>query len=145
MSISQARAALGAGGADAFVSVTGGKFHALHVIQAVLPLLAPSACFALFCPYIEPLKEAALWLKRTSAAVDVDLTQMWMRHFQVLPGRTRPDMNMDDGTGFVLKGIKSVDEVAVASSPEKEAGARGKTEEPVGENDRPKKVARSSE
>ena len=110
LSITQTKTALGKEGADAFVSVTGGVFHALHVIQAAIPLLAPSACFALFCPYIEPLKEAALWLKKTGSAVHIDLTQLWVRKFQVMPGRTRPDMNMDDGTGYILKGIKCVPE-----------------------------------
>ena len=141
MSIAQASAALGSGGADAFVSVTGGKFHALHVIQTVMPLLAPSACFALFCPYIEPLKEAALWLKKTDAAVDVDLMQMWVRNFQVLPGRTRPDMNMDDGTGFVLKGIKCVGEEVLAAVAAGNSGVEREGESD-GEGARPTKKRR---
>ena len=145
LSITQARAVLAAHGADSFVAVTSDqKYHAKDVLMAALPLLAPSACFAVFCPYIEPLQEAADHLKKTGTAVHIDLTQLWVRQFQVAPGRTRPDMNMDDGTGYILSGIKcmpATEEVAVPApgAPAKVAamasvaaeGANAETERPA--------------
>ena len=80
-------------------------------------------------------------MKKTDAAVDVDLMQMWVRNFQVLPGRTRPDMNMDDGTGFVLKGIKCVGEEVLAAVAAGNSGVEREGESD-GEGARPTKKRR---
>ena len=104
-SITQTCEILSPHGADSFVAVVAEQYHALHVLKAILPLLSSGASFAIFCPFIEPLKEAAEYVKNKKIAVDVALTQLWVRQFQVLPGRTRPNMNMDDGAGYLLSGV----------------------------------------
>ena len=45
-------------------------------------------------------------LRHRNAALHMQITENWVREFQVLKGRTRPNMNMDDSGGFVLSGIK---------------------------------------
>jgi tRNA (adenine-N(1)-)-methyltransferase non-catalytic subunit len=103
-SIQQTRALLAPHGADSFVAVVAEEYHALHILSAVLPLLSAGAKIAIFCPFVEPLTEAALYIRTNDLAVDVSLTQLWVRQFQVLPGRTRPSMNMNDGSGYLLSG-----------------------------------------
>jgi tRNA (adenine-N(1)-)-methyltransferase non-catalytic subunit len=115
-SIEQTRNLLSPHGADSFVAVVAEEYHALHILRAVLPLLVPGAKLAMFCPFVEPLTEAALYLRKNNLAIDVSLTQLWVREFQVLPGRTRPSMNMNDGSGYVLSGTVVVEEEEEAGS-----------------------------
>merc|ERR1712183_277052 len=39
-------------------------------------------------------------------AINLRLSDTWMREYQVLPGRTHPSMNMTQSGGFILTGIK---------------------------------------
>jgi len=117
-SITQTHALLTPFGADSFVCVLGEKYQALSVLQAVLPLMSSGASFAIFCPFVEPLKAAALYVRKHDIAVDVSLTQLWVREFQVLPGRTRPTMNMDDGAGYLLSGTLTCSAEVKANSEE---------------------------
>ena len=60
--------------------------HPIALLQAVLPLLAPSASLALFHPSPEPLAAAQQWLVSTHRAVGVRLTEPWLREYQVSTG-----------------------------------------------------------
>lgn len=89
-SITQTANVLKPCGADSFICVVSEKYQALSIFTSILPLLVSGASFSIFCPFIEPLKELHLYARTNNVAVDVSLTQLWVREFQVLPGRTRP-------------------------------------------------------
>ena len=76
------------------------------VLNTLLPFLGPSKPFAVFSPFLQGLMECYMDLKHRNAALHMQITENWVREFQVLKGRTRPNMNMDDSGGFVLSGIK---------------------------------------
>lgn len=76
------------------------------VVSALLPLLGASKPFAVFSPFSQGLMECYMDLKNRNAALHLQLTENWVREFQILEGRTRPNMNMEDSGGFVLSGIK---------------------------------------
>lgn len=74
-------------------------------LREVLPLLAPSAPFAVWSYAAQPLAEALDHLRKTHAAVNVSLHEPWLRKYQVLPGRTHPTMTTAAGAGgYVLSG-----------------------------------------
>jgi len=78
------------------------------IAKELLKLLGPSANFAIFCPYIEPLSEVYMQLRESNVAVSLKLVELWHRNFQVLPLRTHPEVMMNGSGGFLLSGIKVV-------------------------------------
>ena len=78
----------------------------IDALRKLLPLCAPSAPFAVWCPFSQPLADALHALRRDRLAVNLALTEPWLRKHQVLPGRTHPTMTTGAGAGgFVLSGV----------------------------------------
>ncbi|BDA40995.1 tRNA (adenine(58)-N(1))-methyltransferase non-catalytic subunit [Coccomyxa sp. Obi] len=78
----------------------------LALLRKVLPLLAPSAAFAVFSNYLQPLAECMLALQVSKEALAVQLQEAWWREHQVLPGRTHPEMVISATGGYILTGYK---------------------------------------
>ncbi|CAL8466719.1 g6255 [Coccomyxa elongata] len=78
----------------------------LALLRKVLPLLAPSAAFAVFSNYLQPLAECMLALQVSKEALAVQLQESWWREHQVLPGRTHPEMVISATGGYILTGYK---------------------------------------
>ena len=77
----------------------------LAALVKVTPLLAPSAPFAVWCPFAQPLAEALAAMREAKTAVNLALHEPWLRRHQVLPGRTHPTMTTGAGAGgYVLSG-----------------------------------------
>jgi tRNA (adenine-N(1)-)-methyltransferase non-catalytic subunit len=70
------------------------------------PLLAPSGSFAIYSSYREPLQILYSELRANKRAVMMQLSETWMREFQVLPHRTHPHMRTSSASGYILSGIK---------------------------------------
>ncbi|OQS00261.1 tRNA (adenine-N(1)-)-methyltransferase non-catalytic subunit trm6 [Thraustotheca clavata] len=87
------------------------NYDPLETLQALLPLLGLSKPFVVYCEYLEPLTRAFDVLQRTDSILNLQLNDTWTREYQVLPGRTHPEMSMSAGSGYILSGIK------VESSP----------------------------
>lgn len=82
------------------------RYDATETLLALLPHLAPSCPFVVYCEFIEPLTKCFLELQRNSLAVNLRLSDTWAREYQILPGRTHPNMNMRQSGGFLLTGTK---------------------------------------
>jgi tRNA (adenine-N(1)-)-methyltransferase non-catalytic subunit len=89
---------------DSLIIVT--KYDPTETLLALLPFLAPSCPFVVFCEFIEPLTECFRELQQQDLAINLRLSDTWTREFQILPGRTHPSMNMSQHGGFILTGIK---------------------------------------
>eukprot|EP01031_Cornospumella_fuschlensis_P026114 gene26114-31532_t len=81
------------------------RFRPLPLLKVALYLLAPSSSFVVYHEFMEPLVECFLYLQEHSLAIKLSLSDTWMREFQTLPGRTRPDMFMSTSGGYLLTGI----------------------------------------
>jgi tRNA (adenine-N(1)-)-methyltransferase non-catalytic subunit len=100
----------------------------------MLPFLAPSCPFVVYCEFLEPLTECFHEIQRQGLAINLKLSDTWMREYQVLPGRTHPNMNMSQNGGFLLVGIKlcpvtghnEIDEDLLKELRAKLGGKRGK-------------------
>lgn len=89
--------------ANGFVLVSRG--HSVEPIARVLlHFISPSAPFVIYSPTINSLMDVALFLK--DQAVNLTIHESWMRKYQVLPERTRPEMSMSGSSGFILSGTK---------------------------------------
>lgn len=54
--------------------------------------------------FIEPLVECYNYLYEHELGIRLVLADSWMREFQVLPGRTHPNMYMSASGGYLLYG-----------------------------------------
>ncbi|XP_034555450.1 tRNA (adenine(58)-N(1))-methyltransferase non-catalytic subunit TRM6 [Notolabrus celidotus] len=104
--------------------VIASRFHPCPVLMGLLRFLAPSRPFVVYSQYKEPLIECFTKLKEQGGAVDIRLTDTWVRHYQVLPNRTHPLLLMSGGGGYLLSGT------TVAVDRSKPAGSR-RAEEPA--------------
>ena len=100
----EARAMLHAKPCDSVLVAT--KNDPTETLLHMLPHLGSSCPFVVFCEYMEPLAHCFLELQRNNLAINLRLTDTWMREYQVLPGRTHPHMTMSQNGGFLLTGIK---------------------------------------
>ncbi|RWS30652.1 tRNA (adenine(58)-N(1))-methyltransferase non-catalytic subunit TRM6-like protein [Leptotrombidium deliense] len=75
-----------------------------NLMNLLIQFLAPSRPLAIFCCFMEPLVQCYQSLK--DKAVFARISETWLRRFQVLPGRTRPDVNMSSSGGYLLTAIK---------------------------------------
>ncbi|KAG0721878.1 tRNA (adenine(58)-N(1))-methyltransferase non-catalytic subunit trm6 [Chionoecetes opilio] len=58
------------------------------------------------CPHrFGPLMELYSEVK-TLGGINMKLSETWLRHYQVLPQRTHPAINMSGGGGYLLYGTK---------------------------------------
>jgi len=98
------------------------KQHPVNLLLKLMTYLAPSRPFAVFSPYKEPLLEAYTAVKNTGKAVMVSLNETWLRHYQVLPDRTHPEVLMSGGGGYILQGIYVDDTEPEGGDPVPENG-----------------------
>lgn len=89
--------------ADGLVIVA--REHPANILTALLPYIAPSRPFIVYCPCREPLLELYVQLKGKNSTVGLRVTETWLRSHQVLPSRTHPDILMSGGGGYLLTGI----------------------------------------
>jgi tRNA (adenine-N(1)-)-methyltransferase non-catalytic subunit len=72
----------------------------------LMRFLAPSCPFVVYSEFIEPLTLCFQKLQEKGLAINIRLSDTWAREYQVLPGRTHPNMTMSQSGGFILTGIK---------------------------------------
>lgn len=80
------------------------KEHPLNIIKALLSFLGTSRPFVIYSCYREPLQETYVMLKQRRDIVNLKLLANFCRAYQVLPNRTRPEINTDDLGGYILTG-----------------------------------------
>lgn len=80
--------------------------HPLPILKMCIEFLAYSRPFVIFNDQLDPLLECYQYLKSNSLAVSLNLSESWLRKYQVLPDRTRPEMNASGYGGYLLSGIK---------------------------------------
>jgi len=100
------------------------KYDPTATLLRLLPYLAPSCPFVIYHEFLEPLLETFRTLqnyyvvenqedgnevpmmRRRNIAINLRLTDTWFREFQVLEGRTHPNMSISQNGGYILLGTK---------------------------------------
>jgi len=96
-------------GADSLVIAS--RYHPPAVFRALYPFLAPSRPFVVFSESIDDLEEIRVGLMRQPiTAANTRLAESWFRQYQVLPGRSHPEMMTSSRGGFILSGTKIADD-----------------------------------
>jgi hypothetical protein len=86
--------------------VVAGSLHAKLVVMPLLRLLKPSSPLVVYSATPYPLLELQETLIREEVAMNVQISESWMREHQVLPSRTHPLMQMSGSSGFLLSGTR---------------------------------------
>ena len=81
------------------------KQHPANLLTFLAKYVSLSGQFSVFSPYKEPLLESYMAVKEAGTAINVNLTESWLRNYQVLAERTHPHVNMSGGGGYLLTGI----------------------------------------
>lgn len=79
---------------------------AWSLVKDLLPLVANSAPFAIYHQYLEPLATCMHKLQLEKLAISLQISEPWLREYQVLPSRTHPFMQMNAFGGYILTGTK---------------------------------------
>ncbi|XP_055042502.2 tRNA (adenine(58)-N(1))-methyltransferase non-catalytic subunit TRM6 [Misgurnus anguillicaudatus] len=108
--------------------VIASRFHPCPVLMRLLKFVAPSRPFIVYCQYREPLIECYTKLREQGGAINLRLTDSWLRHYQVLPNRTHPVLLMSGGGGYLLSGT-TVDKSGNRQKSEEPAAKRMKLDE----------------
>ncbi|KAJ9075014.1 tRNA (adenine(58)-N(1))-methyltransferase non-catalytic subunit trm6 [Entomophthora muscae] len=89
------------GGFDGLI-IASSTTHPLGILEALAPLVAPSRQVVMYSMYKEPLLETLLKMREASCFLNPTITDCWLRQYQVLPGRSHPDMSSPGASGFLL-------------------------------------------
>ncbi|WJX15664.1 hypothetical protein P8452_05777 [Trifolium repens] len=76
------------------------------LVKDLLPLLSNSAPFSIYHQYLQPLATCMHNLQLEKMAIGLQITEPWLREYQVLPSRTHPCMQMSAFGGYILSGTK---------------------------------------
>ncbi|KAI3745826.1 hypothetical protein L6452_08237 [Arctium lappa] len=82
------------------------EVDAWSIVKEVLPFLSFSAPFVIYHQYLQPLATCMHNLQVEKMAIGLQITEPWLREYQVLPSRTHPHMQMSAFGGYVLSGTK---------------------------------------
>lgn len=81
------------------------KFRPLPILKHVLEYLGQNRYFVIYSATQEPLIECHSYLKITQKGAHMELSDSWLREYQILPERTHPTVMMDCHGGYLLTGI----------------------------------------
>lgn len=91
------------------------EYEPFSILQKLLPSIAGSAPIVIFSPYLQVLFSAHTLLKQSPSFLSPSITEPWLRKYQVLPGRTHPEMNGMNHGGFLLSVIRVFDDESAKS------------------------------
>ncbi|XP_066495224.1 tRNA (adenine(58)-N(1))-methyltransferase non-catalytic subunit TRM6 isoform X2 [Tiliqua scincoides] len=95
---------------DADGLIVASRFHPAPLLLSLLEFVAPSRPFVVYCQYKEPLLECYTKLREKGGVINLNLSETWLRNYQVLPDRSHPKLMMSGGGGYLLTGITVTNE-----------------------------------
>ncbi len=60
----------------------------------------------IYSEHVEPLTRVFIWLRVSKAAVNLRLTEVWQREFQVFTSCSHPAMTTSGNAGYILSAMK---------------------------------------
>lgn len=81
-------------------------YEVTSIIERLIPRLAGSANIVAHSPFVQPLVEAHARLRLSPTLINVSVSEPWLRRYQVLPGRTHPEMTTSSTGGAILHAIR---------------------------------------
>ncbi|KAG6432044.1 hypothetical protein SASPL_103617 [Salvia splendens] len=82
------------------------NLDAWDIAKDLVPLLSYSAPFVIYHQYLQPLATCMHNLQSNKMAINLQVSEPWLREYQVLPSRTHPHMQMSSSGGYLLSGTR---------------------------------------
>ncbi|XP_057794809.1 uncharacterized protein LOC131011072 [Salvia miltiorrhiza] len=82
------------------------NLDAWDIAKDLVPLLSYSAPFVIYHQYLQPLATCMHNLQSNKMAINLQISEPWLREYQVLPSRTHPHMQMSSSGGYLLSGTR---------------------------------------
>ncbi|KZT30779.1 Gcd10p-domain-containing protein [Neolentinus lepideus HHB14362 ss-1] len=82
------------------------EYDPLPIVEKLSSYLAGSASIVVHSPNVQILADLQNKMRQIPHYLAPAVTEVWLRRYQVLPGRTHPFMNMSGSGGFLLHAIK---------------------------------------
>lgn len=79
------------------------------IIKELMKYVSGSRPIVVYSFSKELLLQAAYWMRRCPEFINADITESFLRQYQVLPGRMHPNMNTSAGGGYLLSAIRVID------------------------------------
>jgi len=102
--LNSTREELFAGEFDALIVAS--DYDPFSILEKLVPYLAGSSSIVVQSPHVQILSELHTKLRALPGYLCPSVTEVWLRRYQVLPGRTHPTMNTSGTGGFILHAIK---------------------------------------
>ncbi|KZO93990.1 Gcd10p-domain-containing protein [Calocera viscosa TUFC12733] len=106
--------------------IVASQYEPFSIVERLGKYLGGSANCVLHSPYSSVLADVQYKLRQQGGWLHLQLTEGWLRRYQVLPGRTHPDMNVQGSGGWLLHAIKVYDDPSASSVVHWEVQARKK-------------------
>ncbi|KAI8971896.1 Gcd10p family-domain-containing protein [Mycotypha africana] len=84
-------------------------FSPESVLKILTKYVSGSRPIVIYSLNKEVLLTAAYWMRRSFDYLNAEVTESFLREYQVLPGRTHPHMNMSSGGGYLLSALRIID------------------------------------
>ncbi|EST08001.2 Eukaryotic initiation factor 3, gamma subunit [Kalmanozyma brasiliensis GHG001] len=81
-------------------------YDPMSILRRLKPHLGGSASVVVHSPYLQPLAEASAKMRQDEEFINISVTEPWLRKYQVLPGRTHPEMTTSSTAGFILHALR---------------------------------------
>ncbi|CAG8466526.1 4713_t:CDS:10 [Paraglomus occultum] len=98
--LNDAREALWQGEFDGLLVAS--QYQPKSILEALLPYVAGSRPIVIYSIHKEVLVDAFTYLRMSKQCINPEITESWLRNYQVLPGRTHPEMTISGGGGYIL-------------------------------------------
>ncbi|KAJ6621065.1 Gcd10p family-domain-containing protein [Mycena sp. CBHHK59/15] len=98
------REELFAGEFDALIVAS--DYEPYSILEKLVPYVGGSGSIVVQSPHVQILSDLHTKLRALPEYLCPSVTEVWLRRYQVLPGRTHPTMNTSGSGGFILHAIK---------------------------------------
>jgi tRNA (adenine-N(1)-)-methyltransferase non-catalytic subunit len=103
------------------------------IIEKLLPYVAPSRPIVVYNPHKEYLVKPYLAMRDVKTMINVRLSDSWMREYQVPvhASGTHPLMSMSGHGGFILTGLKVLDNEVVHAHSKRDKAQKNGTQKKI--------------
>ncbi|KAI9512878.1 Gcd10p-domain-containing protein [Russula earlei] len=85
-------------------------YDPLSILGRLFPYLGGSASMVVYSPHLQVVSDLQATLRTDPQYLAPNISESWLRRYQVLPGRTHPLMTTSGGGGYLLHAIKIYDD-----------------------------------
>ncbi|KAG6817921.1 hypothetical protein H0H87_012389 [Tephrocybe sp. NHM501043] len=100
---------------DLFSGEFDSEYDPWSILERLSPYVGGSGSVVVHSPHIQTLTDLQTQMRATAHYLCPNITESWLRQYQVLPGRTHPTMMTSGSGGYLLHALKIYDDPNASS------------------------------